>query len=258
MQQTMSASLAAMEGNMASMHAMVNEFHEKEALRGALSVKLKALRLIPSFIKPLPDDKTLHLIDAADIIKAIRLLTHRLDEVQGQSWHAKYEAAYAGSTAARILELYVSMNVMSMESPPSEDSGPYITPYCGMFAAVTAYLYSVLRFWDPFRLSPRVHRQLSLILERNLSALTQPMSTWNGKLVFWQCFIAGFDLHVRNPGSSSMLHYFTTLIRYRATSLGIASWQEAEETLDEIAWPRVPELNDAARSFWESTCSQAQ
>jgi hypothetical protein len=253
LQQSKASSACTEPSNTDKARAMTQDFHRTEASGGGLSIKLSALKLSSSFVSPLPPNARLHWIHASGIVKALRVMTTLMDRVQGQPWRAKFEAVYATGAAARILEAYASSNVQSISNAASVEPGLLFTPYCAMFAAATAYLYSILNFWDPLWMSPKVHRQLMLLLQRDLIS-TRSTQGVDRDLTFWQSFVGAYSLSARDPGSSD-LYFFQGTLRFQRDYLDITSWQDAKEVLSRIAWPKTRIPDNVAQPIWERLCS---
>jgi hypothetical protein len=252
LQQSKGTSTCTKTPNIDKAQAMTQDFHRKEASGGGLFIKLSALKLASSFISPLPPNTQLHWIDATGIVKALCAMTTLIDRVQGQTWRSRFEAVYASGAAARILEAYASSNVQSLENTASDESDLLLTPYCSMFAAATAYLYNILHFWDPLWMSPRVHRQLMLLLQRDLIS-TRSLRNVDRHLAFWQSFVGAYGLSVRDPDSSE-LYVFQNNLRFQKERLAISSWQDAKAVLSRVAWPKIGIPDIVAQPIWERLC----
>ena len=237
-------------------------FHRIETPSGGLSTKLEALRLIPSFTNPLPPSAILDWIDAEEIIKALRTLTRGTDRAQGQSWQTKFDTVWAKGAAARVLELYASANADSIKAEPDKTpridrSRALATPYCAMFVATTAYLYSVVRIWDPLRIEPRNFHHLMLLLQRSVVELVDrgdksPGSS-GSQLLFWQVFVAMLSIRYHDAGSSSATLFAETL-RRQSEALGLETWRDAELALGRVVWTQAPIMDNAAQMLWEDVC----
>lgn len=265
---------------------MMERWDEQE--KTGLSIRLKAIRLFPHFFSQLPSGRRPRDVDVYKMVACLRPTAYFIEQKQIDPLVAAYGCraidVWDDEDPADLLFQCLNTLRKSLSSDPepsrrANGSPKLMSSWSGVLAAIAFFHNSVCGVSNEGRpIDAQLHRRVLAILKRDVQKSELVMRAKPGlerSLWFWKVFIAALTLALRDEepavdfptsdGSSQSrgdapLGYETTLdamrgyyegcVRAWIGVAGVSRWQQAEETLEQIAWPKLFPNKPVAQALW--------
>lgn len=255
---------------------------------------LDAFRLFPFFFSQQPNGRKPRDIDVYTVIRCLRPIADYVEKKELNMLVAVFGSTsldiWTGREPAELLlrsaeTLEKSLSLDPEVKGPKADGSPRImSSWSGCVGVVSVFLNSVCSIAnDGQPINIQLHRRILSILQRDIQKSELVMRAKPGldrSLWFWKVFIAALSLALRleEPGvkhhisretfelnnNSSRLgveaildvmrQYYEGCVQKWIGITGVSRWEQAEETLAQIVWPKSFPNKPVAEGLWRRLC----
>ncbi|KAF4980015.1 hypothetical protein FZEAL_3877 [Fusarium zealandicum] len=243
---------------------LLHEWHIHE--NNSHEVRLRALRLFPTFFSPTILGRKLQDIDVRRTLQCLHEVTATFDlrYSEAASDAAVKSPYYVWSEGglSRLLYAMIDAHVESCAARPkrrASKQSKILSSWSSCTIVIDMYLISVLGIHNEG--SPaesRLHRHTLRILKRDLERGLKDVVERDGvarDFWFWKLLIGSLSLTHASPvpsdqGFRDLLADFTYYIQQWVKATGVTKWKDAKKVLTSVVWPENFEREDLAVSFW--------
>ncbi|KAK7425885.1 hypothetical protein QQZ08_007599 [Neonectria magnoliae] len=247
--------------NFSKLMSLLHQWHSQGI--GGFDMRMKAMRLFPSFFVALPPKTAFYDIDGSPMVECLRTLTKSVQSINFDQGTRDPSWVWTEGSASRLDLAFVSSHMASLFDlggtvVPDHCTGQKLTTsWCGISAVSGLYLHSVLGIWnagEPIEL--RLFRRVMLILVRDLYRTIHEVEAFEtSDFWFWKVFVAACSLathwmHADDQTLQRLDRSIKAFIRSWSKAANVVLWEEAELRLMSITWSTsLPQC--LAEDVWE-------
>ncbi|KAH6884154.1 hypothetical protein B0T10DRAFT_493692 [Thelonectria olida] len=248
---------------------LMHRWHKEEM--GGLEIRLRSMRLFPSFFNVPPPGTVFDDIEGGPLIECLRQFSTMADLRQKPDSPPRYDVGghrdqiWLEGASTRLLLAMVSSHLQSTSGkrrPKStkKASEKIIVSWPGASAGIGLYLNAALGIFNAGQpLEDRLHRRVLFILKGDLDRedyLLESGRSATSDFWFWRAFLGAFSIAKYQRDGKGTLRpafqpSFQAFIVKWIHRTGTSRWDEARECLESVVWPSDHADEPLAEGVWK-------